>query len=91
MAATFAVFRAALVRKISAGNNRRASIVATSNDGMSRMKRSRGRNFEVLHFGPAGDGETAKARGRSVVGVAFELGTELKQFVAAEICSRDFV
>jgi hypothetical protein len=45
----------------------------------------------VLHLSPAGNGETAKARGRSVIGVAFELGTELKQFVAAEICSRDFI
>ena len=45
----------------------------------------------MLHIGPARDGEAAKARGRSVVGVAFELGIELKQFVEVEICSRDFV
>ena len=45
----------------------------------------------MLHIGPARDGEAAKASGRSVVGVTFELGTELKQFVTAEICPRDFV
>ena len=45
----------------------------------------------MLHLSPARDGEAAKARGRSVVGVAFKLGTELKQFVTAEFCSRDFV
>ena len=45
----------------------------------------------MLHIGPARDSKAAKARGRGVVGVAFELGTELKQFVTAETCPRDFV
>ena len=45
----------------------------------------------MLHLQAAGEGESAEARGRSVVCVTFQFRTQRKQLVAGEICPRNFV